>query len=99
MTPPEEIISAQKQSWNTFSGGWQKWDSFIQNWIGSVGEAIIEKASLKVGDRVLDAATGTGEPGLSAAKIVGAGEVVGTDVAEEMVHFPEENAKTQGITN
>lgn len=99
MTSPEEIISAQKQSWNTFSGGWQKWDSFIQKWIGSVGEAINEKALLKSGDRVLDAATGTGEPGLSAAKIVGSGEVVGTDVAEEMVHFAEENAKKQGITN
>lgn len=99
MASHEEIIFSQKQSWNTFSGGWQKWDPFIQNWLGPVGDAINQKASLKAGDRVLDAATGTGEPGLSAAKIVGAGEVVGTDVAEEMVHFARGNAKKQGIAN
>lgn len=99
MKVKEEVLSVQKKSWNTFSGGWQKRDSFIQDWMGPVGEAIIDKADLKQGDRVLDAATGTGEPGLTAAKQVGSGEVVGTDVAEEMVRIAEENAKAQGITN
>lgn len=99
MQTKEDVISVQKQAWNTFSGGWQKWDLFIQSWMGPVGEAIIDKAALKQGNRVLDTATGTGEPGLSAAKIVGSGEVVGTDVAEDMVAIAEENAKAQGITN
>lgn len=99
MAEKKEVIATQRQSWNKFSGGWQKWDPFIQKWMGPVGKAIIEKAELKEGDRVLDTATGTGEPGLSAAKLVGSGEVVGTDVAEEMVVFAEENAKTQGIKN
>ncbi|MBI3633211.1 MAG: class I SAM-dependent methyltransferase [Candidatus Vogelbacteria bacterium] len=100
MQQNEEVISAQKQSWDKFSGGWKKWDLFIQNWMGPVGKAIIDKASLKQGDRVIDSATGTGEPGLSAAKYVGSeGAVAGTDVSEEMVRIAQENAKAQGITN
>ena len=99
MAEKKEVLSSQRQSWNKFSGGWQKWNSFIQKWMGPVGKAIIEKAELKEGNRVLDAATGTGEPGLSAAKLIGSGEVIGTDVAEDMVGFAEENAKAQGIEN
>lgn len=99
MISNEEVIADQKQSWNKFSSGWQKWDLFIQNWLGPVGEAIIQKATLKSTDRVIDAATGTGEPGLSATKVVSSGEVVGTDVAEEMIQVAEEKAKAKGITN
>lgn len=99
MASIEEAISAQKSAWNAFAAGWNKWESFIRSFMGAVSEVMLEKVSLKSGDRVLDAATGAGEPGLTVAKLVAGGEVVGTDVAERMVAFANENAAKQGVAN
>jgi SAM-dependent methyltransferase len=54
---------------------------------------------LKNDDLVLDVATGSGEPGLSAAKRVDKGRVIGVDISEEMLRVAEEKAKRSGISN
>ncbi len=99
MTPVDQIREQQRATWNKFSSGWDKWDSFVFHWLDSIGEKILELAHLKDSALVLDVATGTGEPGLSAAARIGGGKVIGTDVAEEMVKIANANAKRKGILN
>ncbi len=94
----EEIREQQRLSWNKFAPGWKKWDEFTMEFLRPVGEAILQEAGLKAGARVLDCACGTGEPGLTAAKIAGRnGRVVGTDLSEEMVKLAREKARKAGL--
>lgn len=95
----EEKLANQTQSWNDFSGGWKKWDDYIINWFKSVGDKMIESASIKSNDTVLDAATGTGEPGLTVAEANKNTKVTGTDPSEQMVAIANEKAKEKGISN
>ena len=95
----EQVRDQQRNVWNTFSGGWKKQDDFVFEWLKPVGTTLIEQAGLRDGDIVLDAATGTGEPGLSAAGLVGSGRVIGADISEQMVAIASEKARQKGISN
>ncbi|SDD29966.1 Methyltransferase domain-containing protein [Mucilaginibacter pineti] len=95
----EQIREQQKQSWNKFSPGWKKWDTFNMAFLKPFGDAIISALKIKDGDYVLDIATGTGEPGLIIAKLTPNGKVIGTDLSENMLSVALENAETKGIKN
>jgi ubiquinone/menaquinone biosynthesis C-methylase UbiE len=95
----KEIINQQRDSWNSFSSGWKKWDSVNMEFLKPVGEGIIQQLKLKNNDIVLDVASGTGEPGLSIAEIVSAGKVVGMDLSEGMLETAKERAEIRGISN
>jgi ubiquinone/menaquinone biosynthesis C-methylase UbiE len=95
----EQIREQQKNTWNTFSPGWRKWDDFTMAWLSPLGEEIISSLKLTPTDTVLDVAGGTGEPGLSIASIVRDGKVVITDLAEGMLEVARDNASAKGITN
>ncbi|AYA35850.1 methyltransferase domain-containing protein [Hymenobacter oligotrophus] len=95
----EQIREQQKETWNKFSPGWRKWDDFTMNWLKPMGDEIIRVLQLRSTDVVLDIAAGTGEPGLSIAKIVKDGLVVITDLAEGMLEVARDNAAKRGIRN
>ncbi|HUO57492.1 MAG TPA: methyltransferase domain-containing protein [bacterium] len=95
----DQIREQQKQTWNKFAPGWKKWDELTMSFLKPAGDAILERARLVPGHRVLDVATGTGEPGLSAAAKVGSGKVTGVDLSEEMAQIARENARSKGLTN
>jgi ubiquinone/menaquinone biosynthesis C-methylase UbiE len=99
MPSAEEYKEQQKNTWNKFSDGWKKWDPMLMDWMAPIGAKVIEKAGLQEGDRVMDMSTGTGEPGLSAAKLIGGGEVVGVDLAEEMLAVAGDKAAALGVAN
>lgn len=99
MPSAEEYKEQQKKAWNKFSAGWKKWDRLVMDWMLPMGAAIIDKAGLKQGDRVMDMSTGTGEPGLTAAKSIGSGTVVGVDLAEDMLVVAREKAAALGVGN
>lgn len=92
-----EITDKQRQTWNKFSGGWEKWDQWVLNWLEPIGTKLLVEAELKPTNRVLDVSTGTGEPGLTAANKVA--HVVATDVAEDMVEIARKNAEARGLEN
>jgi ubiquinone/menaquinone biosynthesis C-methylase UbiE len=94
-----QIREQQKETWNKFSPGWKKWDDFTMEFLKPMGEEIIGRLNLKDTDVVLDVASGTGEPGLTIAKIVKNGKVVMTDLAEGMLEIARDNAAKKGITN
>lgn len=95
----EEIRDQQKASWNKFSPGWKKWDNLMMDFLKPMGNEIISSLNLKDTDIVLDIASGTGEPGLSIAKILKNGKTILTDLSEDMLKVALENANNKGINN
>jgi ubiquinone/menaquinone biosynthesis C-methylase UbiE len=95
---PNEFKSSQRQSWDSVARGWQKWWKTFENGAQKVSDRLIELANIESGDKVLDVATGIGEPAISAAKIVGnSGRVTATDISSEMLAIAEERARSMGL--
>lgn len=97
--PLEQIRNQQRQTWDTFSSGWKKWDAVVLDWVAAVGQELIRSAALCKSSSVLDVASGTGEPGLTAAGRVPQGRVTVTDLSEKMLEVAAENAARRGIKN
>ncbi len=95
----EQIREHQKEIWNKFSPGWDKWDAFTMAFLRPMGEAIIRELNLPPTAAVLDIATGTGEPGLTIARNLPRSSVVGTDLAEGMLETARARAKSAGLKN
>lgn len=60
--------SQQRQSWDNVARGWQKWWKTFEKDAQKVNERLVDLAEIKQGDRVIDIATGIGEPAITAAK-------------------------------
>jgi SAM-dependent methyltransferase len=99
MTSADEIRDGQRARWGRLSASWEKWDSVIMDQLGPVGAAIIEGLDIAEDQQHLDIAAGTGEPGLSIAKLAPRGRVVLTDLAPEMLDVATRRARAQRITN
>jgi SAM-dependent methyltransferase len=99
MPSAEEIRDGQRAAWAGLSAGWEKWDAVIMDQLAPVSAAMIERLDVAAGDRVLDIASGTGEPGLSIARLAPAGRVVLTDLSAEMLDVAARRAATQGVSN
>jgi SAM-dependent methyltransferase len=95
----KQIRDDQRVAWAGLSAGWEKWDSIIMDQLGPVGEAMIERLEIADDQQHLDIAAGTGEPGLTVAKLAPRGHVVLTDLAAEMLDIATRRANAQGIAN
>src|SRR5205085_9374280 len=65
----DEIRAGQRAAWAALSPGWEKWDAVIVDQLGPVGTAMIESLEIRDDQQHLDIAAGTGEPGLTIAKL------------------------------
>ena len=79
---------------------WRKWHAKMAAFTRGVTEAILEAAQLRAGMRVLDLASGVGDPSLSIAEAVGpSGHVTATDLGPGMIGLAEELARARGLRN
>src|SRR5260221_11333439 len=82
---PKEM---QLKSWTGVAPGWKKHDAYFTRSTAAASEKMLDAAGVGPGMRVLDIATGVGEPALAAARRVGPGGVVlGTDFVGPRVAF------------
>lgn len=90
----------QRTHWNEAAEGWRcHWPAFEQA-VAPVNEALVGLARIDAGHRVLDVATGVGEPALTLARRVGpSGRVVATDVSPAMLAVAAERVRSTGICN
>lgn len=88
------------EQWDSVAAGWRRWWRTIEKGAQRVSERMLDLAGVQPGHRVLDIATGIGEPALLAASRVGpAGRVVATDLSPRMLDFARERAIALGLTN
>jgi len=92
----EEVIG----QWSESAPYWEKYRAVIDEMFAPVTQALVEDAGIGKGSSVLDVATGTGEPALSIAELVGPeGTVVGTDIAPEMVEAARRESGRRKLQN
>src|ERR687892_461126 len=97
---PVGFRDGQRDSWDHAAAGWKKWSEWMDRYMASVSERLVELAGVEPGSRVLDVAAGYGEPSLSAARKAGPdGSVVATDISAEMLAYGRERAAAAGLEN
>jgi SAM-dependent methyltransferase len=93
-------MSEMRARWDAASEGWRRWWPRIQAFSQPVSDRLVVMAALEPGHRVLDVASGAGEPALTAARVVGpSGHVVATDLSPAMLAGARERAREEGLTN
>lgn len=97
-----EFKEQQEQIWQAAAPGWSRWYQVLDapESGGALTAKILEGAQLQEGDEVLDVGTGYGEPGLSAAAVVGPkGRAVLTDLSSQMLAAARERAADASLEN
>jgi ubiquinone/menaquinone biosynthesis C-methylase UbiE len=83
----------QREGWNSVAEGWKNWWQHIEKGAQKLSQRLIKLAEIKSEQRILDIATGIGEPSMSAAKLVGtSGYVLATDISRQMLAIAKEKA-------
>jgi len=99
MPSGEEIRDSQRATWAGLSASWEKWDSVIMDQLAPVSAAMLDRIDIADDQQHLDIAAGTGEPGLTVAKLAPNGHVLLTDLSAEMLDVATRRARADGITN
>ncbi len=90
----------QRDLWNRMAGGWVRQYNELERLSRPVNEWLCKASGLKPGMRVLDIASGSGQPAFMAAQCVQAGgNVVATDISSEMVEALRQRAEAEGVDN
>ncbi|MGH9986880.1 MAG: class I SAM-dependent methyltransferase [Nitrososphaeraceae archaeon] len=95
----KQYKEAERQSWNSVAPAWQKWwGKTIERGTEGVSRRLVKLAEIKPGSKVLDIATGIGEPALTAANQVGKnGHVLATDISPQILSFAKQRAISLGL--
>lgn len=95
---PEQYKAGQRQGWDSVSSGWQKWWKTVEAAGEKVSRRLIELAEIKEGSKVLDIATGIGEPSITAAHQVGkSGHILAIDISPQMLSIANKRAISLGM--
>jgi ubiquinone/menaquinone biosynthesis C-methylase UbiE len=95
---PDEFKAQQRQMWDNAAAGWHAWWETIERGAQKVSDKLVELAEIKDGDKVLDIATGIGEPAVTAAKkVMPNGKVLAIDISPQMLLIAKTRAKSLGL--
>jgi ubiquinone/menaquinone biosynthesis C-methylase UbiE len=97
---PSQFKQGQRESWDSVAAEWQKWWKTTETAAENVSRRLIELAEIKQDSKVLDIATGIGEPAITAAKKMGnGGHVLATDISPQMLSIAKQRAISLGMQN
>lgn len=78
--------STIQQLWQSSSPAWEQWADNLQAMADKFNQPLLNAADIQAGDKVLDLASGAGEPALSVAQRVGeSGLVIASDLVPAML--------------
>lgn len=93
-----DFKAQQRQMWNNAAAGWQTWWETIERGAQKVSDKLVQLSEIQPGDKVLDIATGIGEPAVTAArKVMPNGKVIATDISPQMLEIARTRAKSFGL--
>jgi SAM-dependent methyltransferase len=98
---PKGPNAEQIRYWNEVNAEkWIRFQGVIDEQIGSLGRAAMERAAMRSGERALDVGCGCGDTTLEIAQRVGpAGFVLGLDVSAPMLAEAERRARERSVSN
>ncbi|MGH9977164.1 MAG: class I SAM-dependent methyltransferase, partial [Nitrososphaeraceae archaeon] len=96
---PKQFKEAQRRSWDSVAVGWQKWWKTFEKDAQNLSNHLVKLARINSSSKVLDIATGIGEPSITAAKKVGRGNghVLATDISPQMLSIARQRAASLGL--
>lgn len=95
----KQFKEAQRKSWDSVAIGWQKWWQTFEKDAQNLSNHLVELAKINSSSKVLDIATGIGEPAITAARKVGSGNghVLATDISPQMLSIARQRAASLGL--
>ncbi|MCG8695349.1 MAG: methyltransferase domain-containing protein [Minwuiales bacterium] len=97
---PAEYKQGQRDLYAGNAAGWDKWAEALAEQAERLNAPLIDAAGIGPGSRVLDLASGAGEPALTAARRAEAsGHVTATDLTPEMLAIVRRRAEAAGLSN
>jgi SAM-dependent methyltransferase len=92
----------QTQTWQRDDAGeaWQRSQALRARYLASATKKMLDLADIKLGQRVLDVAAGTGDQSIEAARRAGpSGHVLATDLSTSMLDAAARTAAAAGVEN
>jgi SAM-dependent methyltransferase len=97
---PAAFKAQQRERWSNAAQGWRRRWQTLEKAAQPLSDRMMELAQVAPGQRVLDVATGIGEPAMTAARRVGpTGSVTAIDQAPQMLAVARERMEAAGIGN
>lgn len=85
---PVAFKQQQQQNWDQVADGWLHYWAIFEACANTINQKMVAMAHIQPGHRVLDVATGLGEPALTVAQAVGTqGQVIGIDQSSQMLNL------------
>jgi ubiquinone/menaquinone biosynthesis C-methylase UbiE len=94
-----EATERVRKDWESLANNWYEQRASLLAASRPIHEWLVEHLDLKAGDRVLEIAAGPGDTGFLAAKRLGAGRLLSTDISPGMVEAARKRGAELGITN
>jgi len=95
-----ELKERERRNWSSAAEGWRRRDGLLRKGAAPVTKRMLELSGISTGSRLLDIASGTGEPAISAAHMVGvSGQVIGIDLVDDMLAVAREKVATTDLGN
>ncbi len=95
---PKQFKEGQRQGWNNVADGWLKWWKITETVGENLTKRLIELAGIKQGSKILDIATGIGEPPITAAQLIGKnGHVLAIDISPQMLAVAKQRSISMGL--
>src|SRR5579863_3634284 len=97
---PAAYKAQQREQWSNAAEGWRRQWATFERGAQPLSDRLMALAQVAPGQRVLDVATGIGEPAMTAARRVGpSGAVVALDQAPQMLAIARERIRDAGLSN
>lgn len=97
---PTRYKETTREQWQQAAEAWHRWGPTISAWLDESTRVMLDLAGIGPGARVLDLASGAGEPALTIAGRVGpTGSVLATDIAPNILAFAAQEAAHRKLTN
>jgi enediyne biosynthesis protein CalE5 len=97
--PSTDVVTTQQRTgWGCQARTWYSLHELIERQWSPLSEGLLRLASVGPGDRVVDLASGVGDPAIAAARLVGpTGTVVATDLSPDMIAFAAQRAAAERL--
>src|SRR4051812_5338152 len=96
---PVAYKHSTRDQWQTAASAWHRWEPVIDDWLREGTDLMLDLAEVHDGARVLDVAAGAGGQSFAAAQRVGPqGEVLATDISENLMRYLQQDAAAAGLT-
>lgn len=96
----DTFTDSARRGWDSVATGWKKWAPTIEQAAQVINDRLVDMAGIQSGHKVLDIATGYGEPLVTVLERVGPnGHVVATDLSSEMIELARKRVADANVTN